>query len=26
LRDRTDIPPVVRSKLLEQNARQFYGI
>ncbi len=26
LRDRADIPPAVRSKLLEQNARQFYGI
>src|ERR1044071_9439859 len=26
LRDRTDIPLAVRSKLLEQNARQFYGI
>lgn len=26
LRDRADIPLSVRSKLLEQNARQFYGI
>jgi len=26
LRDRTDIPLAVRNKLLEQNARQFYGI
>jgi predicted TIM-barrel fold metal-dependent hydrolase len=26
LRDRNDIPAFVRDKLLEQNARRFYGI